>query len=77
MDEGPVDARAGALHGGELHAAGPKESLKRVGAGGDQLSLDPRDRRLGHPHAAGQLSLGQPGTAAPRSQSCRGVHSFK
>lgn len=70
MDEGSVDARAGALHGGELHAAGTKKSLKRVGAGRDHFSLDPGDGRLGHPHTSGQLSLRQTSPAATPPKGC-------
>lgn len=70
MDEGSVDARAGALHGRELHAAGTKKSLKRVGAGRDHFSLDPGDGRLGNARSPSKLSLREPGSAATPSKGC-------
>lgn len=75
MDEGPVDARARALHGGELHVAGTKKSLEGVRAGRDDAALDTGDGRLGNACSPGQLSLGQPGPAATRSKDCRSVHT--
>ena len=74
MDEGSVDTRAGALDGRELHAAGAKKSLKRVGARGDEPAFDPGDGRLGNARLLGKPSLREPGSATPRSHDRGRLH---